>query len=450
MKLARSLARAILAAEPDAIPAAAQAKLRVCLLDFLACAFEARVLPWARQAATLAARGSGPASIIGTPYRVPAQDAAFANAVAGHGLVREDMHAGAVSHLGVVVLPSLLATSQRVTVDGARFAAAAILGYEVGARFGRALVTADFAQRFRPTGFTGPIAGAAACGVLLGLDEGALASALSLAANTVSGLNEWPRDGGAEMFFHPGHAARNAMTSAELAELGAYGSAGALDGEAGLFTTYRPNQPVPVLTLFPDGQAEILSVFNKPFPACNFAQTPCQAALDLARAESFRAQDIQAIHVYASRAAVTYPGCDHAGPFERTLQAKMSIQFGVAAALLSAEVSEASYAVLDRADLLRLAGLTTLVAREDFTAAFPGRQGAEVVVTLADGRVLRSTAPDVTAASPEQVQQRFVAAANAAVGAERAAAIAAFVQDLPKAADVGALLRLTETEALHG
>ena len=33
-------------------------------------------------------------------------DAAFANAVMGHGLVREDMHSGSISQLGIVVLPT--------------------------------------------------------------------------------------------------------------------------------------------------------------------------------------------------------------------------------------------------------------------------------------------------------------------------------------------------------
>lgn len=445
--LTRRLARAVLVG-PGAIPEAARSKLRTCLLDFLACAIEARNLPWTRQAAALAARGAGPADVIGTQFRVPVPDAAFANAVAGHGLVREDMHVGAVSHLGVVVLPALLALSQRARVDGARFATAAILGYEVGARLGRALVTPAFARRFRPTGFTGPIAGAAACGWLLGLGEDALASAISLAANTASGLNEWPRDGGAEMFFHPGYAARSAITSAELAELGAYGSAGALDGEAGLFAAFRPGEPAPPLALFPDGQAEILAVFNKPFPACNFAQTPCQAALALTREEGVRAGEVRAIRVEVPAAAAAYPGCNHPGPFARTLQAKMSIQFGVAAALLGGEVSEKSYAVLDDPSLLRLAGMVTLVARDDLTAAFPTRQGTTVTVCLADGRELRRAASDVTAAGPEQVRLRFLAAASEALGAQRAREIAAFVDGLEAAEDVGALLRLTGITAV--
>ena len=56
------------------------------------------------------------------------------------------MHTGSVSHLGIVVLPPLLAIAQQQRVDGRSFAAAAIVGYEVGGRIGRAIVTPEFAQ----------------------------------------------------------------------------------------------------------------------------------------------------------------------------------------------------------------------------------------------------------------------------------------------------------------
>ncbi len=130
--------------------------------------------------------------------------AALANGVAVTALVREDMHAGSVSHLGVVVLPTLLALSQRGAVTGCDFIAAGIVGYEAGAKIGRAIITPDFAKFFRPTGFTGPIAGAAAGSRLLGLNEDACTSAIALAANTASGLNQWPHEGADDMFFHPG------------------------------------------------------------------------------------------------------------------------------------------------------------------------------------------------------------------------------------------------------
>ena len=65
-----------------------------------------------------------------------------------------------------------------------------------------------------------------------------------IAANTSSGLNEWPHSGGSEMYFHPGFAARNAIAAIELAEAGAFASETILEGEAGLFAAFR-RQPAP-------------------------------------------------------------------------------------------------------------------------------------------------------------------------------------------------------------
>ncbi|HEY8015350.1 MAG TPA: MmgE/PrpD family protein, partial [Dongiaceae bacterium] len=412
-------------------------------LDFFACALEARDLPWSRQAAGLGAQDPGPAHIVGTAQQSSVLQAAFANAVAGHGLVREDMHAGSVSHLGVVVLPSLLALSESHRIAGPAFIAAAVVGYEMGAKLGRALVTPGFARLFRPTGFTGPLAGAAAGSRLLGLSEEACASALGLAANTVSGLNQWPHSGGAEMFFHPGFAARNALTAVELAAAGADAAVDALDGEAGLFAAFRPGSPAPDIQLFSGAAPELLEVYNKPVPACNFAQTPCQAALALVREGGITIDQIRRIRVRASEAAVRYPGCDHAGPFERALQAKMSIQFGVAAALLHGSVEEANYRLLDDPAILRLAELMSLEADPGFTAAFPAAQGASVEIELADGRVLSQRIADVIPATPEQVRSRFRTAAGAVLGEDRAAAIERFTDRLEAADDVGRLPALT-------
>src|SRR5579859_4460579 len=85
--LAVALGQAIVAARARPFPAAARAKLRACLADFLGCAFEASKLPWSRRAAALA-EVDGPCSIVGAPRGAALMDAAFANAVAGHGLVR--------------------------------------------------------------------------------------------------------------------------------------------------------------------------------------------------------------------------------------------------------------------------------------------------------------------------------------------------------------------------
>jgi len=444
--LARRLAASIIGKRADDFPAEAREKVRTCLLDFFACAFEAHSLPWARQAAALATAGAGPCSIVGTEISAPAADAVFANSVAGHGLVREDMHTGSVSHLGIVVLPPLLALAQQRRVDGRSFTGAAIVGYEVGGRIGRALVTPEFARTFRPTGFTGPLAGAAASSRLLGLNEAQTASALSLAANMVGGQNEWPHTGADEMFFEAGVAARNGLTATRLAALGAHGSEKALDGEAGLLPAYRPDHAAPEVNLF-DGEPEIMSVFFKPIPVCNFAQTPCLAAVALAMKERFDTADIVSVAVSVSRAAKAYPGCDHSGPFARVLQAKMSIHYSVASALMRGTVDETSYAHLDDPALLALAAKVKIDVGNDFTSAFPRKQGAEVTIRLRDGRVLSQRLPDVVPADLDLIRRRFRAAASNTIGADAAQALEAAVDNLEQNADVGALMRLTMTPA---
>ena len=439
--LTARLAAAITGKHKDEIRPAARDKVSLCLLDFLACALEAHSLPWARQAAALATDGAGACTIVGTAKKVPATDAAFANAVAGHGLVREDMHTGSVSHLGVVVLPPLLALAQERRVDGRAFTAAAVIGYEVGARIGRALVTPEFTRTFRPTGFTGPLASAAACSYLVDADAKVTASALALAANTTGGLNQWPHTGADEMFFHPGIAARNGLTAARLASLGAHGSEQALDGEAGLLPAYRPDRHAPEIRLF-DGEPEIMSVFFKPVPVCNFAQTPCLAAVELATEEQIDCHDVAAVNVKTSRAAKAYPGCDYAGPFARVLQAKMSIQHAVASALARGRVDEESYRDLNDATVRELAPRVTVEADNGFTAAFPARQGAEVTITLRNGTTLSRRLADVVPADRPLIRQRFRAAAAAVLGADRATALEQAVDGLSDSNDVGGIMRL--------
>ena len=50
----------------------------------------------------------------------------------------------------------------------------------------------------------------------------------------------------------------------------------------------------------------MLAVYHKPIPACNFAQTACQAALRLSRDEGVAANRIAAITVRVPRAGALY------------------------------------------------------------------------------------------------------------------------------------------------
>lgn len=417
-------------------------KAKLCLYDLIGCAFEARERPWSRQAVAMAARvvdgGHNAASIIGSPYASPSGDAAFANAVMGHGLVREDMHSASISHLGVVVLPTLMALAQHRRVRGSDFIVAAIAGYEVGAQIGRAVMDADLARIFRPTGITGPLGAAAAGARMLKLSPTEITNALALAANTTAGINQWGYTGGSEMFFHVGFSARNAVSAVLLAEAGAFASPTALDGEAGLFAALRKPAAAFNINVF-SGTPEILAVYHKPVPACNFAQSACLAARSIARRGECPHDRIVSVAVKVPRAGATYPGCDFRGPFEHILQAKMSIQYNVAAAFVTGDVSEAGFALLEDPRLHRLLKVITLEIDDGMTEAYPQRQGAEVEVRLADGTRQAVRLDDVINATAEEVRERFRVAAADSVGAAAARKIEELIQGLEKSDDAGTL-----------
>lgn len=205
------------------------------------------------------------------------------------------------------------------------------------------------------------------------------------------------------MFFHPGFAARNAVSAIELAALGAFASETSLDGRAGLFAAIGRGDRISSVEPF-QREWEILSVYYKPAPACNYAQTACQAAL----AAGIDSTDIREIRVACSAAAVAYPGCNFTGPFDRVLQAKMSIQYCVAATLATGKIEEANYRLLKDSEVARLIKIMSLESDAEFTANYPAVQGAEVTLTLRDGATHRRRLRDLVPSSPDQIRARFV------------------------------------------
>src|ERR1035437_1067172 len=173
------------------------------------------------------------------------------------------------------------------------------------------------------------------------------------------------------------------------------------------------------IRLFAGKHPDIMAVYSKPVPACNFAQTASQAALLLALPICNLA-DVVAITVRVPDAAIRYPGCDSAGPFQHALQAKMSIRFSVAATFALGTIEEENYSHLGDPTIIGLVDLIDLKSDADLTAAFPDAQGAEIVVRLHGGATLQQRHDDVVAATPQEIRARFHRAAAATMGLNRA------------------------------
>jgi 2-methylcitrate dehydratase PrpD len=112
----------------------------------------------------------------------------------------------------------------------------------------------------------------------------------------------------------------------------------------------------------------------------------------------------------------------------------MSIHFCVAATLARQSIEESNYRRLDDPEIARLIGVTKLQEDAEFTQAYPGAQGSEVIVTLRNGKVLGKKMSDLVPATPDQIRTRFRSAAGAA-----AQQIEALVETLERVEDVGLL-----------
>src|ERR1044072_3766561 len=120
----------------------------------------------------------------------------------------------------------------------------------------------------------------------------------------------------------------------------------------------------------------------------------------------------------------------------------MSIPFSVATTLARGGIEEENEAALDDGGIIRLVVVTRLKADAGFTAAFPGKQGAQVTVRLRDGRTIRHALPDVIAATPSDIRARFRSAAAGALGEDRARRLEQLIDDCEQLGNAGAIAAL--------
>lgn len=429
-----ALARA--EAEP---PAPVLDKIKLCLLDYLSCAWAATEIPCVAQALRVVGLEGQRApgfwqAARGLPVREQSR-LAFVTAVAGHCLVRDDIYPAGIAHLGVAVWPVVLAIgSVSGGVSRHELVQAALAGYEVGAGVGELLLTHQLNPFLRPSCFSGTFAAVAAGSVLMHLNHEQVESAFGFAANLSGGLNQWPYSGGEELYFHPAFIAANAITALQLAASGVRTSGrGALDGRANFFKAYAA-QAVGREPPSPHTQRDykILAVFNKMFSGVIFAQAPCQAALTAVRDSGISVTSIEAIRIGVGDTAYGYPGAISLGPFAHPLQTKMSVPYCVADVL--AHSLQRDPAVTEEAvELKRLLSVTTI--ERDVTVDVDGQgPGGRVHLTLKDGRTLNVTSQHADPAGADFVRKRFLRTTAAAFDSAYAADVMESIEglDVPK------------------
>src|SRR5204862_4345333 len=146
------------------VPAEVVEHAKLHLLDTLGCGLAAHATGVASEGRTAMAElgGEPQATVIGSDVRLPAPNAAFANAMLCHGLDFDDTHSDSVSHVSVVVCPAALAVAEAGGASGEEALAAIVAGNEITTRIGMAVPGAFHARGFHPTAICGIFGGTAA------------------------------------------------------------------------------------------------------------------------------------------------------------------------------------------------------------------------------------------------------------------------------------------------
>jgi 2-methylcitrate dehydratase PrpD len=445
MTAAERFATWALELELEAVPPPVIEGAKLHMLDVVGCGLAAHGLDVATEGrSTMAELGGEPeASVIGLDTRLPAANAAFANAMLCHGLDFDDTHSDSVSHVSTVVVPAALALAEARGASGRELLTAVIAGNEIVTRIGMARPGAFHERGFHPTAICG-IFGATAAAARLGeFSAGDAASALGIAGSMASGLFAYLDDATATKPIHPAWAAHGALLAARLVAHGAEGPPGVLEGRFGVFHAFLDTRIDLEPQLADLGERwETPRIAFKAYPACHFIHGSLGATATLC--DSVDAGEIEEVVVTVPEAGVSLvlePAASKVAP-RNDYEGKFSLQYSTAAMLVHGRVGLATYTPEALADpqVLDLARKVRYETKEyaSYPAAFPGG----VRILLRDGRALEADLPHQLGApgnpmSPQQVREKFREnAALAGSGFDRLEEILA----LEEVADVRGLL----------
>ena len=432
------------------VPAQAAATAKRHLLDVAGVALASSTMPFARMAlqAATALGGSGAASVIGFPDRLPPAWAALVNGALAHGIDYDDTHEEGVVHVSCSVVPAALAAAEANDLSGARLLTAVVLGMETAVRLGLAAPGRFHDRGFHPTGVCGAFAATVVAGTLAGLAAAQLADALGLSGSMAAGLLEFLTDGTWAKRIHAGWAAHGGLAAARLAGEGFTGPRAVLDGRFGFFRSHLGADTWDLAAVTGDlgRRWHMLEIALKPYPACHMTHAFIDCAADLRTRPGCSPAAIAAaecfIHprempiVCEPRAAKLVPQTDY--------DAKFSLPYTVACMLVRGHVDLDDFtpeAIRDPA-VLDLAQRVECLPdpRADYPRTFPGR----LRVTLRDGRVLEHDEPvnrgsNERPLSDDEVRVKFRRNAARALPEAQIDALSAAVQRIDTATSVGEL-----------
>jgi 2-methylcitrate dehydratase PrpD len=371
------------------------------------------------EAVLAAVRPAGRIPVPGRARRADLIDAAFLGGTAAHGIELDDGFRQGSVHPGCVVVPAVLALGYDRRISGAALIEAIVAGYEAEIAIGRACHP-DLRQRgFHPAAACGVFGAVMAAGKLRGLSDTQLANALGIAASSAAGLFAFVNGGADIKRLHAGHASREGLQAALLAEQGIEGPPDVIEARDGFMQAFAfgraalaseasgqrghpmrgraGHSPEPgssaradkarAITLPPAVPFGITDCYIKPYPCCRHIQPAVEALTGLLNDEKIATDEVQRIDVATYRIAA-----EHAETgWDDFASAQLSFPYLMGLALKFRSIKFEHFTQEMRGDpsFAAIARKLSITAPPDVDRLYPQLRPARVTVTTARGSFMR-------------------------------------------------------------
>ena len=372
--------------------------------------------------------------------KVSVMGAAFANAALFHGRAQEDTLGS--SHTGTVVTPAALAIAEREGFSGKEVLTAVVAGYEVIGAFDREVSAYTTPRGFRASPVFGILGSAAAASKLFKLTEGQMVNALGFAAAFASGTLECFAAGTMEWRFEVGVASREGILAALIAKNGGKAAPAAFEGKTGYLMAFANRADMAENIVAHLGKKwEIMNAGFKPYPVCAFNQTPVIAMLDLAKENKIRAEEIERLQIRVNPYEYNYAGMNYRGPFSSVGATLMSTPYCLAVACVDKEVTLKGISQFTNRNILGLIDRIEHTPDEKIP-----RWSCIVDVQMKDGKKFKKEmiiSPEYYNFTMKQdIELIKRVTSETGVTPSKVDRMVEFVQDLPKAKNVRALIEV--------
>lgn len=459
--VAQHIARRVLGLKYDELPDDVTARAKLCVLDVLGVMIRGATLSQSQAVISYvrSLEAKPECRVVLCDFRTTAAYAAYANGALAHSCEFDDI----VHHPGSVVISTALALAERDHQSGRDLLTAIVGGYDVMERVVAPIFNATAHLGWHATKVVGPFAAASTAGRLLGLDEGQLTHAISIAASDASGTTEYDQSGGEVKRLHPGAAARSGVEAALLAGLGMTGPAEVFEGRRGIYRLFGDESSTEFEPFSDDMYGIRLGGF-KLYPTMGGFHSALDGIRALQQRHDFTAADVVEIRV----GLPTFGVLHGAGIVQPTdcVSAQFSLAFSIGVRLVYGRNDLQDY--LDRAmwsdpRVLEVANKvkaypSTLPELSGnggvFSMSLATLLGSVVEVELGDGRRLEhyqgcARGTFGNPASDAEIEEKFMRLVAGLIDDHRAEEIVRVVQNLDEVADVADVMMLSVRRSNH-